>query len=444
MTRLPFHPKARLRPASVLCTLLLAPWAMAQPDSILHPDTTPERGTVYRFKHLQTGARQLRGGVFPGDTTLRPSRPSSITKAPDGLALARFGTVRVPALLLGTNDDLLRGTAFEMPQAKDPTHQPIRFWIDLDGDGDLTNNSPTPDAEAHDYARTNRPLAAQMERLSTGIFLIGENPRTYLAGTVKGTDQFLVFVGPAWPEGLRPTDFDWTKAIGMLLEVPPLVENPPAGLVNPRFGVLRFGDRASPRRYLTILDLPKQGSEGVPRLFVDSNADGRFDEPAIEMARAEIKPTAKEDTAKPSVPDRWTCTARVMLEHAGAKGSAPSQSVADLLMEVRLDPAESMPESLTLTYRGEWGRVGLIRIGAAEHKSLLFDELASGDYRGSLGGNDSGVRLLIDLNDNEKFERGEAFDPARPFEIDGARYHVEDLGASGESFRLVREEPAKK
>ena len=55
---------------------------------------------IYRFEHLRTGARKLRGGSFPADARLFPFVPDGIKRLPDAMSGLRVGTVRLPQVVV--------------------------------------------------------------------------------------------------------------------------------------------------------------------------------------------------------------------------------------------------------------------------------------------------------------------------------------------------------
>jgi hypothetical protein len=187
-------------------------------------------------------------------------------------------------------------------------------------------------------------------------------------------------------------------------------------------------------------------SRQAPRLLIDSKGDGVFDELPVPLKRAQIPPRE----ANSVVQERWTGTATIDVGYSpstpGIKGDERVSLHLDLSLDLRLSRRgnKARPDAgvqVSLSSRGEWGRRGLIRLGNQDYPALLFDELGGGDYRGSLGGNDSGVRLLIDLDRSGAFERGEAFDVSKPFVALQRTYEIRDLEASGASFRLLEVDP---
>lgn len=385
---------------------------------------------VYRFEHMQTGARKLRGGSFPADAVLFLVTPSGLKHAPQGVQGLRVGTIRVPQVVVepsaGEKGMLVLVTrllAIE-PRAAGAA----RFWFDANGDGDLTNDVVTPDQQAAAFATSNAELEGLLKDHSTGTIHIDGQPRSYVWARHTDSDAQYLFLA-ATSEG-----FNWRSAFALHVEVAPAL---PSGVVvapGALAGTIRLGTREMPRGHVVIVT-PPATQEQDPTLRIDMNADGMLDEAPITLARV-------AGGADGSMV-RWTGTCTFLV-------SFPSNDASTVLaMDASLDVRPPRPEvdgstQYTLTYRGEWGRRGTLDLGKGPIRSLLFDEMATGDYRGSQGGNDSGVRLLIDLNNDQKFGRGEAFDPSKPFKAGDATWVVRDLEASGASFRLERQEPERK
>ena len=92
-----------------------------------------------------------------------------------------------------------------------------------------------------------------------------------------------------------------------------------------------------------------------------------------------------------------------------------------------------------LFYYRDYGRAGDVSLGGKTYHAMLIDDLATGDFRPAKGATNSAVTLLLDLNNNGKFERnGESFDVAKPFNIGGTTYEVAGLTASGGAFQIVK------
>jgi peroxiredoxin len=211
----------------------------------------------------------------------------------------------------------------------------------------------------------------------------------------------------------------------------------PADLAAPLYGRLQLGPAEAPTTFFVIVDEP----EGKPsRLFVDSNANGDLtDDPPAEWKARNVK----------------TSDGRMLTNYSGgADLQLPyvSEKVSLHLGIYRFDPHDlSRPDYVNyLFYYRDYGRVGEVAVGGKTYKAVLVDDAVTGDFRPASGDTKSSVKLLLDLNDNGKFDlRAGSFDVGQPFKIGGATYEVAGLGASGRTFQIVKssktvapEEPA--
>ena len=64
----------------------------------------------------------------------------------------------------------------------------------------------------------------------------------------------------------------------------------------------------------------------------------------------------------------------------------------------------SAPTNLLLYYR-DYGRVGDVSLGGKSYHAMLLDQFATGDFRPAQGATNAPVILLLDVNNNGKFER---------------------------------------
>lgn len=377
---------------------------------------------TYRFEHVQNGARRLRGGSFPADVILFPVTPSGLKRVPEGVPGLRVGTVRVPQIVVeptageaGTRVLVTRLVGIA-PLAEGKASS--RFWFDANGDGDLMDDVITPDELPRDFATSNKDITSLLTDFSTGTVAIAGTARPYVWARHADTGTFYLFLAA----GL---EFNWRSAFALQVEVAPVLPADAKVGEGSQVGMIRLGDRDEPGKHLLVLTPMAQD----PELRVDLDADGRFDEPPIVLKR--IAGGADGSLV------HWTgkCT----FEVAYVTGAENLRLSMDASLDVRPPrPAVDRSTEYSIDYRGDWGRRGVVDLGAGPMRAVLFDEMASGDYRGSQGGNDSGVRLLIDLDKSGKFSRGEAFDPSKPFKALGAQWEVRDLEASGASFRLER------
>ena len=64
---------------------------------------------------------------------------------------------------------------------------------------------------------------------------------------------------------------------------------------------------------------------------------------------------------------------------------------------------------------------------------------SSGDFRGHSDGKTSGIKLLVDLNGDGKFDRrAETFDSHKPFTVSGTTYELAEMSPSGTSFKVIK------
>lgn len=172
----------------------------------------------------------------------------------------------------------------------------------------------------------------------------------------------------------------------------------------------------------------------TPQVWLDANADGAFDaSEEVTLVREPAKPEA-------SGRSRWRGSAVVHspIGDVGVTFTIHDSASPNAMM---IDPSDATGKARVpaITYGGDWYREGTITLSRKSYSVVLFDEIAAGDFRGPLGGSDSGVRLYIDRNANGKFDRrGEQFDPWKAFAIDGRTYRVRELSANGESLSIER------
>ena len=85
----------------------------------------------------------------------------------------------------------------------------------------------------------------------------------------------------------------------------------------------------------------------------------------------------------------------------------------------------------TLLYYADYAYVGDITIGGNAYHAVLTNDMSDGDFRGANSATGrSGVRLMIDLNNDGKFDsRAETFDARKPFNIKGTTWELADLAA---------------
>ncbi len=207
---------------------------------------------------------------------------------------------------------------------------------------------------------------------------------------------------------------------------PQELKSMPADVTAPLYGKIQLGPSEATRTFLVILDEP----DGSPaRLFVDANGTG-------ELAGAQPSEwTPRAAKSRDGTPlTNYFGGAVVHLSYAGEK--------LDLRLGMyRFDPHDtSRPDytSLLLYYR-DYGRAGEITVDGKTYKSVLLDDGTTGDFRPAHETGKSAVKLLVDLNNDGKFDaRKESFDISGPFKIGEQAYEVTGMSPIGDSFQLVK------
>ncbi|MCC6729164.1 MAG: TlpA family protein disulfide reductase [Chthonomonadales bacterium] len=216
------------------------------------------------------------------------------------------------------------------------------------------------------------------------------------------------------------------QRLALSRERPAAARKLPAALAAPLFGVLELGDPARPTRIAVVVDEPVNKPA---RLLVDTNANGDLtdDPPAEWTGRTGAGRDGKQYTTHSG-------GAEVTVRVAG-------DTLRGHLGMYRFDPTDPARASLasTLLYYSDYAYAGELKLGGKSYRAVLTDDMARGSFAGKEGPRGSGVRLLIDVNANGKFDaRGEAYDAARPFNIGGTTWEVRDMKPSGKSFAIAR------
>lgn len=249
-------------------------------------------------------------------------------------------------------------------------------------------------------------------------------------------------------------------------------------LVSPLYGQIVIGPAESRMSVAVVLDEP-QGSPA--NLYIDANGDGDLtnDPIATWESRAYLAQDGTEfqmwaggafvqiDYGRfPELPARHQRIEenRLRSQRAQILSRLSDQSLSkqerDQLIDERYDierrliPAKPFPAYLgvyrldkndpekvdfkdKLLYFSDYGYEGEAPIGDAFYPVMLIDDEARGDFTGRLTGEHSGVRLLVDINRNGKFDAvGEGFDVHKPFNIGGACWEILGLPPSGSVFQL--------
>jgi thiol-disulfide isomerase/thioredoxin len=199
---------------------------------------------------------------------------------------------------------------------------------------------------------------------------------------------------------------------------PTTLTTPPAGLHSPLYGIIPVGSpvTAAGRIFHVIVDTDENGAR---KILVDANGDGNLtNDPPVAWDPYEYRPGLFQSYGPAHI--ELGPAAHPVSVTLGVYGFDPR------------DP-ERAAYAKTLFYFADYGRTGSITLGGASYKVMLYDELASGDFR------DGGVRLLIDLNGDGAFTpRREITDLAAPFNIGGTTWEIRDIAPLGDSFRVVK------
>jgi peroxiredoxin len=204
------------------------------------------------------------------------------------------------------------------------------------------------------------------------------------------------------------------------------IKTVPPDLAAPVYGKLQLGPADAQATFFVILDEP----EGKPsRLFVDANANGDLtDDPPTEW-------NAKPQKGASGV-ELTTYMGGANLQMA--YGDEKLKLHVDMYRFDKKDTSRAAFANSLFYYR-DYGRSGDVSLGGKTYHAMLVDDNVTGDFRPAKGASNSLVTLLLDLNNNGKFEqRGESFDVTKPFNIGGTTYEVAGLTASGGSFQLVK------
>ncbi len=214
-------------------------------------------------------------------------------------------------------------------------------------------------------------------------------------------------------------------------EKPGVARRLPEGLTNARFATRKFGPKEQLREHVFVWE---ERDGGEARLWADANADGDLTNDApVTMSRVAYSVHGEREAKY----TKWTGQAEMLFAYSDGA------IVRGAVNVTRFDPADPTrqrtKDALVLT--NDFGLSGRVTLGGEGYDALLFDEMANADYRGPAGGNDSGVRLLLDLNRNGLFDRrGESFDPWKPFNVKGVTYEIRGMSASGAKFVVHQSE----
>jgi peroxiredoxin len=205
------------------------------------------------------------------------------------------------------------------------------------------------------------------------------------------------------------------------------IRKQPDDLKTPRYGVLKLGDRTHQETYNVILD---EAPDGNQRLFVDTDGNGDLtDDPPVVWK-------AKDYQSMGANCQMYRGSGSFDI-HYGTN----TQRVD--LGFYRFDPNDTDPRRMRLknylVYYADYSYNGMLTLGNRPYRAMLADLDTTGDFRGSSKGADSGIFLLIDLNNNGRFDPpAEFFDITKPFNVGGTTYEIANMSPSGDSFDIVK------
>ncbi len=217
------------------------------------------------------------------------------------------------------------------------------------------------------------------------------------------------------------------QSLKLSSERPSSLKKAPEDLASPMYGTLKIGPAESKTQVIVIVDEP----EDKPwKLFVDSNGNGDL----TDDAAADWK--TREMPAAPGGQALKQSSGGAMLEVTYGE-----EKVKVHLAMYRFDKNDTRRPQYkdVLFYYTDYAHIGEIKLGEKSYKAILADDLASGDFRGNTKAKVSGVNLLVDINEDGKYDgRSEKFDVRKPFNIGGTTYELADLSAKGDRFNVIK------
>jgi thiol-disulfide isomerase/thioredoxin len=229
------------------------------------------------------------------------------------------------------------------------------------------------------------------------------------------------------PEGAMPKIGGYRpQRLEMTSEKPATLKKAPE-LAAPLFGKLTIGAKEAPLEVLIAVDEP----EGKPsKLYVDGNGNGDL----TDDGEAKWDPRANPRPNGQTPLTTYMGGAMVRLKY----GTVDQPARVAMYRFDKNDPQRQALKKF-LFYYADYAYEGDVSVGGNVFKSMLVDDMTSGDFRGGKGADQRTVRLLLDVNENGKFEsKGESFDVRKPFNIKGTTYEIADLPASGSPFQIVK------
>jgi thiol-disulfide isomerase/thioredoxin len=206
---------------------------------------------------------------------------------------------------------------------------------------------------------------------------------------------------------------------------PARVTRMPENVSNPLFGTVSFGSREAPVVVTVLLDEP---DTGAARLWIDTDGNGDLtDDPPVQWF-------ARQSTGKSGPTTTWHGNATIPINYGNER-----RTLAINLYRFDKNTPLGQKQKNSLFYYLDSGFSGNISLDGKTYKAALVDDTGRGDFSGDANAARSGASLVIDLNDNGKFDlHSESFDANKPFNIGGITYEITGLTPPGGSFQLVK------
>jgi len=211
-------------------------------------------------------------------------------------------------------------------------------------------------------------------------------------------------------------------------EQPSGVKKPPPDLTAPQFAKLRIGPAETRTTFVAILDTP---SDKPPRLFVDANHNGDFtDDPPCEWEAQQTTVQTRDGL-------------REVTSYRGGTTLKVPYGAETLALHVQLEFHPDANDRAVghgddrLIYFQDFARAGKVTLDGKKDDAFFYDPSGNGDYKDAV--NMGGVRLMLDLNGNGKFEMpNEGLPIGTPFNVGGTTFQFANMSATGASFRIEK------